>query len=171
MIYEILGNSFDSNGIELKNKKEIITVNGRLASEKAGFTLPHEHLLVDFTGADHYDPLKWDRKQVIDAVKPFLDEIKLMGCSTFVDCTPEYLGRDPEMLKNLSDLTGLNIMTNTGYYGAQKNKFLPHSVFSQSEEAIAEIWIKEFNMVIGSSGIRPGFIKMVLIMMNSHLFI
>jgi len=53
----------------------------------------------------------------------------------------------------------MHILTNTGYYGAKNNKFVPKTVFRSSPEEIAEKWINEFEKGIDSSGIRPGFIK------------
>lgn len=36
--------------------------------------------------------------------------------------TPAYLGKDPELLLKLSELSGLQIVTKTGYYGARNDK-------------------------------------------------
>jgi phosphotriesterase-related protein len=143
---------FDSPG-------KIITVNGDLDPAKMGFTLSHEHILVDFSGAKNYDPNAWDRDEVADAVIPYLREIRQFGCDTFVDCTPEFLGRDPVMLKNISIKTGLNIITNTGLYGASDNKYLPDYAFHEEASELAERWINEFRFGIGPTGIKPGFIK------------
>lgn len=138
---------------------KIISVNGMLDPAKAGIFLPHEHILVDFTGADRYDPGRWDRQEVIRVMEPYLLEIIKYGGSTFVDCTPEYLGRDPNLLKELSELTGLHILTNTGYYGAGNNKYLPSFVYAEKAEELAGRWIREFKNGIGDTRIRPGFIK------------
>lgn len=136
-----------------------VTVNGEINPRDAGIALTHEHILVDFTGAKGYDPSKWNRKDVISAVRPFLDQIISRGCSTFVDCTPEYIGRDPLLLKELSDITGLNILTNTGFYGARNNLFLPAYAMDADAETLAGKWTDEFFSGIGNTGIKPGFIK------------
>ena len=106
------------------SKKEgiIMTVKGPIPSETLGITLTHEHLLVDFIGADSIDNSRWNRPDVVKKCLPFLLQIRDLGCKSFIDCTPAYLGRDPLLLKELSDLSGLNILTNTGYYGAGNNK-------------------------------------------------
>src|SRR3990172_9631236 len=82
------------NGITLSQGDQtatnnILTVKGIISKREMGFTLVHEHLLVDFIGADQYNPEKWDRDEVEDIMIPYLLEIKDLGCRTFIDCTPE----------------------------------------------------------------------------------
>ncbi len=137
----------------------IMTVTGPVPSEKMGVSLIHEHILVDFIGADSINNGKWERSKVINRALPFLKQIKDLGCQTFVECTPEYLGRDPVLLKKLSDLAGLNIITNTGYYGAVNNKFIPGFAFNATADQLAERWTKEWEEGIEGTGIKPGFIK------------
>jgi phosphotriesterase-related protein len=142
-----------------KEKGIIMTVNGPVSPVEMGVTLTHEHILVDFIGADSITYLRWDRSKVVEKSLPFLSEIKDRGCRTFIECTPAYLGRDPLLLKTLSDLSGLNILTNTGYYGAMDNKYIPSSAFEESADQIAGRWTGEWNNGIEGTGIKPGFIK------------
>jgi phosphotriesterase-related protein len=86
-------------------------------------------------------------------------QIKEQGCVTFVECTPAYLGRDPFLMKQLSSSSGLNIITNTGYYGAVNNKYLPRFAFEETADQISSRWVKEWEEGIDGTGIRPGFIK------------
>jgi len=141
------------------DRGKILTVTGPIGPAEFGVTLTHEHLLVDFIGADSTGFHRWDRDTVTLAVEPFLDEIKSLGVQSFVECTPAYLGRDPLLLKQLSEQTGIQILTNTGYYGARNNKFIPGEVFEMDAEALSALWTDEFRNGIGGTGIRPGFIK------------
>lgn len=138
---------------------EIITVNGSIPSEKMELSLIHEHLLVDFVGADSTGYHRWNRDTVIARVLPYLLEAKSKGVKTFVDCTPAYLGRDPLLLKLLSEKSGIQIITNTGYYGAVDNKYLPAHAFTETANELAQRWISEFNEGIEGSGVKPGFMK------------
>ena len=147
------------SGCTSKSERRIMTVNGPVAADKAGITLEHEHILVDFIGADSISDSRWDKKAVAEKVLPYLNEIKEFGCRTFIDCTPAYLGRDPLLLKSLSTLSGINIITNTGFYGAGNNKFLPRFAFDETADQLSSIWIKEWEEGIDGTGIRPGFIK------------
>lgn len=138
---------------------KIITVNGYINPEKLGTTLAHEHILVDFSGAENYNPENYNRQEAFDRILPELKKLAQYGVESFVECTPHFVGRDVVLLRKLSDATGLNILTNTGFYGAQNNKFIPKHVFDMSAEAIAEFYIAEFEQGIEGTGIRPGFIK------------
>jgi phosphotriesterase-related protein len=139
---------------------EVITVSGSLASNELGITLPHEHVLVDFIGADSIKPGRYQIDSVVAKALPFLLALKNTGCKTLIECTPDYLGRDVNLLKRLSHESGINIVTNTGYYGAAQQKFLPAHVFTESAEQLARRWINEFENGINGTTIRPGFIKL-----------
>jgi phosphotriesterase-related protein len=143
-----------------KNEGIIMTVKGPVSSGEMGISLTHEHILVDFTGADPTTDMRWERSNVIERVLPFLKQIKDLGCRTLIECTPEYLGRDVLLLKALSDSTGLNILTNTGYYGAANNKYIPRHAYSETADQLAARWIVEWENGIEGTGIKPGFIKM-----------
>jgi phosphotriesterase-related protein len=140
-------------------KDEVMTVKGPIAASQMQTTLIHEHILVDFIGADKTHKDRWNKADVVRKVLPYLRELKGLGCSTLIECTPAYLGRDPELLKTLSDSSGLHILTNTGYYGAQKNKFLPAHALTETADQLAQRWIKEWEEGIEGTGIKPGFIK------------
>jgi len=144
-----------------RTKKEdvIMSINGPIKANQLGKALIHEHFLVDFIGADKINYNRWNRQDAVKKILPHLQEVKEYGVKTIFDCTPAYLGRDVELLKMLADKSGLQIVTNTGYYGAVDNKYLPQHAFIESAEQIAERWIKEFEIGIEGSMVRPGFIK------------
>ena len=141
---------------------EITTVTGGISIKKMGKTLTHEHLLVDFIGADSISYDRWNRDEVVKKVLPYLEEIRKLNYKTLVDCTPEFLGRDPVLLKTLSEKSGVQIITNTGYYTAMRGKYLPESAYSESAEEIASHWIDEAQNGIEGTGIYPGFIKIAV---------
>ena len=137
----------------------IQTVRGPIRPDQLGTTLIHEHILVDFIGADKTSPTRWKHEEVIAKVLPYLLEIKQLGYQSLVECTPAFLGRDPILLQKLSEQTGLHLLTNTGYYAAAGNKFLPPHAFTETTEQLATRWTREFKDGIDGTGIRPGFIK------------
>ena len=136
-----------------------MTVNGAVNAGGLGVSLVHEHVLVDFIGADKISFSRWNRDEVVDTVLPFLRDMKQEGVKTFYECTPTFLGRDVKLLQRLSKETGLHIITNTGYYGAVKNKYLPSWTYHESAEQIAARWTNEFRSGIDDTAVRPGFIK------------
>lgn len=140
----------------------IMTVNGREHPGKMGMTLTHEHILVDFIGADSTGYFRWNRDSVVKKAIPFLLDARNHGVRTLIDCTPAYLGRDPVVLKELSRKTGISIITNTGYYGFDNNKYIPASFYTSEPKALADSWISEFENGIDGTGIKPGFIKIAV---------
>jgi phosphotriesterase-related protein len=137
----------------------VITVSGEIRPDQLGLTLAHEHVLVDFIGAELSEPPRYNRDEAFKIILPHILEIKNLGVNTFIECTPRYLGRDPLLLKRLSEETGMNFITNTGFYGAVGNKYIPEAVMKMPAETIAAFWIAEFQQGIEGTGIRPGFIK------------
>jgi len=137
----------------------VMTVNGDIAATSMGITLIHEHFLVDFIGADKINYNRWNKDEVVKKVQPHLFEAKKYGVKTILDCTPAFLGRDVVLLKRLADESGLQILTNTGYYGAMGNKYLPQWAFTETHEQLAQRWINEFQNGIEGTTIKPGFIK------------
>jgi predicted metal-dependent phosphotriesterase family hydrolase len=122
-------------------------------------TLMHEHVLVDFVGAAGVSPSRYDADEVFKVVLPHLHEAKRLGCQTLVECTPAYLGRDPRLLKRLSEASGVHILSNTGYYGAAKDKHLPAHAFDETAEQLAARWVREHERGIDGTGIKPAFMK------------
>lgn len=135
------------------------TVNGLVAADQLGTVLEHEHVLVDFVGADLVSPKRYDRADVIEKMLPFIEAAQAAGVDTMVECTPMFIGRDPRLLAELSERTGMQFVTNTGLYGAVKDKFLPPFAWTETAEQLADRWIMEFRDGIDGTGIKPGFIK------------
>lgn len=138
---------------------QILTVSGPIKTAKSKWALTHEHILVDFIGAELYSRERWNEEEVVTKVKPYLLDIKRQGIHTLYDCTPQHLGRDAHLLLRLAQETGLHIVTNTGYYGGSDHKYLPAVVFSATAEQLAELWINEFEQGIDGTPVKPGFIK------------
>ena len=121
--------------------------------------LAHEHILVDFIGADSIQPNSWNHDSILDEVIPSLEELKEFNVNYFVDATPNYLGRDVLLLEKIAHKTGIRIVTNTGLYGARNNKFTPNYVREITADNLAKKWIEEYQNGIDGTSIKPGFIK------------
>ncbi len=131
-----------------------------LISDKIWLT--HEHILVDFIGADSIQPNTWNHDSIIKEVIPYFDELKEFDVTYFVDATPNYLGRDVLLLEKIANKTGIRIITNTGLYGAHDNKYIPQYAQEMTVKALAEMWINEYENGIDKTSIRPGFIKIAV---------
>ena len=145
--------------VTLLKGPHLMTVAGPIEADSVGMVLSHEHVLVDFIGADQAGPHRYDSSKVFETVRPHLARAHELGARLFVDCTPAFLGRDPRLLQRLGESTGLYILSNTGLYGARNGKFLPPYVANESAEQLAARWIAEARDGIEGTGIRPGFVK------------
>ena len=137
----------------------VMTVLGPISPEVFGSALSHEHVLVDFIGADKISRDRYDAGEAYEVALPYLRSAKEAGCRGFVECTPAYLGRDPRLLARLAKSAGLHVLTNTGYYGAAKDQYVPRHAFEESADRLADRWVEEWAEGIEGTGIRPGFIK------------
>lgn len=146
---------------ETKNKVNdpLNTVKGTILPSEMGLTLIHEHVLVDFIGADSTGYHRWNKDSVVEKMLPYFLEAKEQGVKTVIETTPMFLGRDVLMLKKLADKSGLNFITNTGLYGAVNDKYLPSYAFDVSVDSLSAMWVSEYENGIENTGIRPGFMK------------
>jgi phosphotriesterase-related protein len=135
-----------------------MTVAGEVPAASLGSMLPHEHLMSLF-GADLTEKAVYDEPKLMEAVIPYLKKLKSLGCETIADCTAAYFGRAPLLLKKMSESSGLQVLTNTGYYAAANDRYVPKHAYKESSEQLAQRWINEWKDGIGATGIRPGFIK------------
>lgn len=141
---------------------KIMTVTGEIPASKMGITLPHEHVLYDLTMIDSLRNGRYDKDSVIQRMLPFFEALKPFHVQTFVDGTPEFLGRDPLLLAELSRKSGINIVTGTGWYAADNDRHLPREIKEMSPEEISLIWIGEAKKGIGNTGIKPGIISIAI---------
>jgi phosphotriesterase-related protein len=140
----------------------VMTVAGPIPAAELGITLPHEHVMVDFVGADLASPDRYDRDEVVEVVLPYLADLRARGCEALVECTPSHLGRDPLLLRRLANASDLKLLTNTGYYGASENRYLPSEALTATADDLAEVWSAEARDGIEETGVRPGFIKIAV---------
>ena len=140
--------------------KYVMTVNGKLAVDEMGKTLIHEHITTNFDGTKNANQPFEDQKKAIDLILPHLKYLKTLGYKTLIECTPSHIGKNVDLLQKLSKLSGINIVTNTGYYAAVDKKYLPEHVYNESAQSLASVWYEEWKEGIADTGIRPGFIKL-----------
>jgi len=144
------------------NEPKVVTVTGEIPVSAMGLTLSHEHVLFNVAPIDSTRSNLYNRDSVIDRMMPFFQELKSRKVQTFVDGTPEFMGRDPQLLAEISRKTGIHILTGTGWYSVDGGIHLPKEIGDMSAEEIALIWIGEAKNGIGNTGIKPGFINIAI---------
>lgn len=119
--------------------------------------LVHEHILVDFAGAAKVSRARYDREEVFRTALPHLEALKQHGCVRLHECTPNFLGRDPVLLRRLQEASGVELWTNTGLYAARNFEFLPDYAHKENARQLARRWVREVRQ--GVEGMTPRFIK------------
>ncbi len=142
-----------------KNAPLIQTVSGTIHSSELGVTLVHEHVTADLRPVPERRLGDYDRDEALQVSLPFIRQLRDAGCTAIVDPTPMNMGRDPLLLKRLSEDSGLVIVCATGVFGAAGGKFLPAYAHDESAEEIGTRYVREIRSGIGDTGVRPGIIK------------
>lgn len=142
-----------------KNINRINTVQGEINLSELGLTLSHEHIMSNF-GKEIGKTADYDSIKLFNQVIPYLKKLKSLGVNSIFDCTAEYFGRRIDLLEKISDSTKVQIITNTGFYGAANDRYIPKFAYSSSAKSISKIWIDEFRNGIKGTKIKPGFIKL-----------
>ena len=130
------------------------TVLGTVEASSLGFTLSHEHVLLSAAGMSSTYPGFIDHQAVTDeggvALKAAYDE----GVRTIIDVTTFDLGRNIELLAEVSRRSGVHIVACTGNHLA-----VPRDFAASTPSAIAPHFIREIQEGIEDSGIKAGIIK------------
>jgi phosphotriesterase-related protein len=175
-------NSSSNHGNAQKGKVQ--TVDGLLDPDQLGFTLPHEHFLLDCT-VDFMEPadsryrevahqpvsfenLSWIRSHIwssydnltlTDVSMALHDALlfKKAGGRTIVDVTPNNVGRDPETLLRISREANIHIIMGTAYY--REASYRPiYDMESRTERDIADEFVRDVTEGVDGTGIHAGII-------------
>ena len=132
---------------------KVNSVCGPIDTANLGFTLAHEHILVDQMGYFRdYPELFGDN--VFERIVNDLKKAKKAGIDTVVDATTVDLGRDVNLLYEASHSSGVNIIACTGWW-----LNVPDFFISLSPDRIAGWFIREIEQGISGTDIKAGILK------------
>jgi predicted metal-dependent phosphotriesterase family hydrolase len=128
----------------------VMTVTGESSGEQLGVTSTHEHLYCDISvHSGRADNTLTDVNVMVDELAYF----RGAGGRTIVDVTPEGLGRNPAMLRRISEKSGLRIISGIAFYTEET---YPEWVRESSETRVADFFVREIED--GRDGVRAGLI-------------
>lgn len=130
----------------------IRSVCGDISKEKLGVTMCHEHFIVDLS------IVRKDGESKIETVEEVVPEIKKMmdlGAQSAIEVTTNDMYRDVKKLKEISEITKLNIVAATGFY---LSEYHPEWLTDASAEQIADVMVKDLTEGIDGSDIKAGVI-------------
>jgi len=143
---------------ERRKNKLIPTITGRVASDKLGTTLMHEHILW-FAGPMEenvgYTPIPDELlSETIDFVVSLLNDAARVGIDTIVDLTPF---RPIDLYEQIARRTPVKIIASTGFY--RRSKMPKWLADMEDEKQMEERMLKEVKEGIESTKIKAGIIK------------
>ena len=132
----------------------INTVTGPINAEDLGFTLMHEHVMVSApnmyrTFPDLFGPENREQR-AIDTLK----RAKSEGIDTIIDATTYDLGKDPQLLAEVSAGSGVNIINVTGWW-----LDVPRFLSGVSPNQMAREFVKDIEEGFRGTGIKAGILK------------
>ena len=130
------------------------TVLGPVETTDLGFTLSHEHLGTNAAGIRQTYPEFFDRSGVIEQAKAALKEAYDEGLRTIIDVSTIDLGRDVQMMEEVSRASGVQIVAATGNHLS-----VPRPFGDVSPDVIASLYVREIEEGIEGTGIKAGIIK------------
>lgn len=134
----------------------IQTVTGRISKAPNGAILMHEHISVYSLSFCKAFGKRWLDKSALKALAvETLKQLKEQyGLAVMVDATPIDLGRDAQLLKEISELSEVKIVASTGFYYLTSIEAL-----NNSANELAEWFIEECKNGIDGTTVKPGILK------------
>ena len=141
----------------------VMTVRGEVPVDQLGFTLPHEHVLIDLVQVFPanllaFDYILGDIELAIDEVRRYVEAAVPWGSGrpALVDVTTDArMGRDPIGLRRVADALDLHVVMGCGRY--REPWFEPELGRVPTSE-LADRFVAEIEQGVGDTGIRPGII-------------
>jgi phosphotriesterase-related protein len=134
------------------------TVTGEIGSADLGWTLPHEHIVVAWDGTFLDSTLDIDWPAIEAKAVRYCRQALDSGVKTIVDMTTIEMGRDANLLRRVSEASGLQIVCATGLFADAWG--VPHYFRELAESDLTKIFVAELTSGIGRSGVRAGVIKL-----------
>ncbi|MFZ1913848.1 MAG: hypothetical protein WCC72_03450 [Dehalococcoidales bacterium] len=133
--------------------KTVNTVLGPLDTSKIGLALMHDHILGAAGGIPQVYP-ELLGKNYKERIMKGLTSAREAGINTIVDADTFDLGRSVKILAEVSQLSGVNIICCSGWYGE-----LPPYLGNFTADQYARIFAREVREGIEGTGIKAGILK------------
>jgi phosphotriesterase-related protein len=128
------------------------SVSGPLDTADLGFTLMHEHIVVQSPGVEANFHV-WDRQREIENAVAKVNDVMARGVNTLVDLTAGDW-RDIPFVQEVVRRTGMQVIVATGMYYD-----VPRYFQSRSADHAAALFVRDIQEGIVDTGVRAGIIK------------
>jgi phosphotriesterase-related protein len=144
------------------------TTAGDTEVDDLGVVLMHEHVFI------RTEPLQWgwpgfggwDAPAQVATAREHLSALKRAGVDAILDMTVPGLGRDPALVAQAAEGTGLKVMFATGYYTYDSLPFPfrirgPGKVLDGDDRLLESLFERDLTQGIGDTGFRAAVLKIV----------
>ena len=130
------------------------TVLGPVDTADLGFTLSHEHVGTNAAGLRHTYPEIINRPALKEQAVAAFKDAYAAGVRTMIEVSTFALGRDIELIQEVSRESGVQVIAATGNHLA-----VPRPFGEVSPDVIAAMYVREIKEGIEGTGIKAGIIK------------
>jgi phosphotriesterase-related protein len=134
----------------------IQSVTGPVEGPDLGSVLAHEHVAASSPGIIRSWPaLHCGRDALVERGARVLTEARAAGVDTIVDCTTFDLGRDPELLVEVSRRSGVTIIAATGCWVDPSA-----TIRARTVDQLEDWFLDDVTVGVDGTGVRAGVIKL-----------
>ena len=130
------------------------TALGPVATTGLGPTLMHEHIVTRSPGVHENWPHLFDRDAILSIADRKMADLYHRGIRTIVDLTTVDLGRDIDLILAAARRSRVQVIVATGVWWMPQRYFSSHGI-----DEVAELFIRDITVGIGTSGIKAAIIK------------
>lgn len=150
----------------MNGTKTIQTVTGPVSADQLGNVMSHEHFFWGWPGWLGDSTFAETHEETIEALRTEVESVKAAGIKTVIDGTTNEAGRDPVLLKKISEEFDIHIICPTGYYNQEYGSamyFKRRRAFGcDVNSELKEMYQRELSEGIGKTGIRAGILKLAV---------
>jgi phosphotriesterase-related protein len=136
---------------------QLITTLGPKNASELGVILPHEHVFVDLRTWDQPGYARAETADVVALMTPEITRAQAAGVTALVECSTVGVGRRPDILKAVSEATGLPLVVPTGVY---REPWIPDWIQAATEAELRDWMTGELSDEIRPDGVQAGWIKL-----------
>lgn len=130
------------------------TVRGPIDTSQLGFTLMHEHIVLQSTGLKENWPEAFDRDRAVRLSVQRLQEARSAGVDTIVDLTTMDNGRDIPLIAEIVQQVEIQVIVATGLW-----RLIPRFFSDKSPDVAASLFVRDITEGMQGTTIKASIIK------------
>ncbi|OLL77967.1 Transcriptional regulator, AraC family [Pseudonocardia sp. Ae168_Ps1] len=132
-------------------------MTGDLDADQLGRTLVHEHVFTGLPGLELDGRLQLDADSAVERAASWLTAAAGHGVGTVVDATPMNWYRRPDLMRRISERSGVAVVASTGLY-TERMGWPFHLKLLRATE-LADVFTREIEHGMAGTDVRAGMIK------------